>query len=164
MGYTTKASYPSAYNLGAFMAGNVPIVAGQYVELGRVTMGAQAGVQVGAGTSAGQDSANGRMFAVLKDSTASPGVAVAGYVRMDVHDSNDTPIATIFEKRTEDLNTSTSDRRQMYPLPTTGNVIGPNYALVLKFKADAGAVGNGNVGLANSSALFDVTKYTLALS
>lgn len=127
-----------------------------YVEMGRYTVSAGQGVVMGYGNRKGQDDAEGRAFAKLQDAT--PAV-LNGYVRFDVHDASDRPRHTLWEGRTEVLNTSATDRRQQVPFAAMFKALPQDWSIVMKFKGDAATA----VVKANSTVLVDYTNLTVSL-
>lgn len=126
-----------------------------WTELGRYTVTAGQGIMLGYGNRSGQDDAEGRAFTKLQSSV--PAV-LNGYVRFDIHDPSDRPRATLWEGRTEVLNTSATDRRQQVPFPVRNPALPENWAVVLKFKGDAATA----VSKADSTVTVDYTNMTVS--
>lgn len=165
MGQNAINPFPSALSLLNFASANVPYTPGStsYQEIGKVTSGAAQAYQVGVGQHTGRESALGRLKCNLFDTSTTP-VQITGMLRLDVEDGNGRVVGTVWQHRTEDLQTSATDPRQWYPLPLSGALVGPNYSLVLKLMADAGA-GNGTLNYSSAGAfLMDVTEFTVTQS
>lgn len=133
----------------------VPVLVGQYVELGRKTVQAGVALALGYDSMSGQDAAAGRFYFDLRDNAASPGAILNGTLRIDVQNAQNRVQATIWEGRMETLRTSASDRRQQLPLPFINAVSTEDVSFVFMFKADA----SGTVGKVNSTVLIDATSF-----
>jgi hypothetical protein len=150
-----KNPFRTTLNKGSLMSGDVVASATQYVELGRFTVQAGVALAVGFGAMEGQDSAAGRVYIDLKDTTAAPGAAVNGQLRIDIHNAQDRVQSTIWEARTESVRSSASDRTQQLPMPWINAVATEDVAFVFKFKSDTAVT----VSKTNSTILMDGTSY-----
>jgi hypothetical protein len=140
---------------GDLIAGDTVCPANQYVELGRYVVQAGVALALGYGSMEGQDSANGRLYLNLMNNGVSPGAAVNGKIRIDIHNAQDRVQSTIFEGRTERLRTSVTDPRQQLPFPWINAITTEDVCFVLKFRPDAAVT----VGKANSTLSMDATIY-----
>lgn len=154
--------YQSTFTVNELIkAATVPITAGEIIRLGEYKVQAGEQLSAGAGQLAGMDNATGRIFIDLRDSTANPGVALAGKVRLQVYSAQNRPLEIVREWRTEDLATSATDKTKQLPFTEHSIWLREDQRMVLEFIPDAGAVGNGNVSKANSKILMAVTMQAL---
>ena len=166
MPFQVQSTYPGAKVLKDFLSANAAYVAGVYSDIGHVTMGALQSLQVGRGSQAGQNSAVGRVYASLKDTSATP-VALSGRLRLQVYDPNDAPVANgiVLDERTEAIAVPANTyRNEMFPLPSRGALLAPNYSLHLLVKVDTGLGDDGTLSLSGSSFYVDCDEYTLILT
>lgn len=166
MPYQVQSRYPGAKVLKDFIAANADYVAGTYSDIGHITMGALQSLQVGRGAHTGQESAVGRIYAALKDTSATP-VALSGRLRLQVYDPNSAPVANgiVLDERTEAIATpANSYRAEMFPLPIRGSMLAPNYSLHLLLNIDTGLGDDGVLSYAGSTLYFDAVQYTLILT
>lgn len=133
----------------------VVTVANQFVELGRYTVQAGVALALGYESMSGQDSANGRLYLDMRDSSTAPGLVADGRIRLDIHNAQDRVQATVFEGRTERLRSSLSDPRQQLPFPWINAIATEDVVFVLKFRSDAVVT----VGRTNSKLSMDATIY-----
>ncbi|QHA00531.1 hypothetical protein [Dehalobacter restrictus] len=131
----------------------VSVLAGQFVKLGEYQVQAGELVAVGYGAESGQESAQGRIYALLKDGEAVPGI-INGVVRVSIYSPQDRPIEILQEYRTETLNTSSTDRTKQVPLPLINAFVSEDKKIVLEMKADA----NATLTKANCDLIMDITK------
>jgi len=151
--------YPSTFTVNELIkAATVPIVAGDIVRLGEYKVQAGEEISCGAGMLAGMDNATGRAFVALRDSTANPGAVLSGTVRLIIYSAQNRPLEIVREWRTEDLDTSATDKTKQLPFPEHDIWVREDQRLVLEFVPDVGGIGNGNVSKANSKILLAVTK------
>ncbi|MBX6773019.1 MAG: hypothetical protein IRY83_14920 [Chloroflexi bacterium] len=143
----------SALNQAALAWKGTPLTAdGTFQEIARYTVPEGEAVAIGYGQQSGQDSAIGRIYALIKDSA---NAAVNGQVRIDLHDPQDRATITLFEARTEQLATDQADRRKQLPFPSGRDVATQNWSLVIKIAPDSAATPSQ----ANSVLVLDVTRY-----
>lgn len=150
-----KNPFPHAYTRADFIPANVATTTNRFFELGRVTIPAGIAVALGFGELEGQDSSRGRIFMDLRDSTALPGVIIDGLIRFDLHTPQDFVERTIYQERTENLRTSATDRTQQSPMPIIPDVVGEDWAIVLKVRTDAAVT----IGATNTILLVSATQF-----
>lgn len=136
--------------------GTIALLASKWQELGRKVVPAGTAYAIGYGNERGMDNAVGRVYMKIYDDTVTP-VAEPGMVRLELRDPQDRPIETLAEWRTEQLETSATDRQQMIPLPEHVAAFGEDWSLVLMFRPDAA----DTVVKGNCKILLDVTIYTV---
>ena len=168
MPYQNQSAYPGAKTLKDFISANTAYTAGTYTDMGNITMGALQSLQLGRGSHQGQDTAVGRAWVTLKDTSATP-VALSGRVRLAVYDPNSAPVANgiLLDERTEALavNGSVTSRQYAFPLPVRGAQIAPNYSLHLLLTVDTGLADDGTLAKSPTSVLYvDCVEYTLVLA
>lgn len=166
MPFSVLAKYPGSKVLKDFISANTAYKTGTFTDLGNVTMGALQGLQVGRGAHTGQESAVGRAWASLYDTSATP-VAVSGRVQLFIYDPNGVPVAggLVMNERTEALALPASDVRQgALPLPLRTPKVYPNYSLHLLLNVDTGLGDSGTLSLSGSKFYADTTEYTLQLT
>lgn len=158
---TLTDEFVAAWNAVAIMGStDTALVAGQYIQVGSIVVPAGTVYVLGSGAHRAQESATGRIYMDLRDTTASPGAQIQGFVRWVLMDPQSRIRATIWEGRSEQLRTTLSDRRQQLPFPQL-----PNYgaswqwSLILQVNADTGSVGNGTISHTNTVALVSYTSY-----
>lgn len=127
-----------------------------YTEVARITVPVGVAYALGYGTMAGQDNAQGRVY---MDTETSTPAEIKGAIRIDLHDSQDRVVKTLFEARSEETHTSVSDRRQQLPFPSISDVATQNMAIVVKMKADAALTPSA----ANCSWFMDATEFDAVL-
>lgn len=147
--------FAMAYNLASLNITDVALVAGVYTQMGLVTAAAGTALQMGVGHHTGQDNAVGRAYMQLQTSTPT---LITGNFRIDVLDPQGRTKDTIFQTRSELLNTSSTDRREQYPFPEIATIIGRDWSFALTFNADAAAT----ISTGNSAALLSGTTYDVA--
>lgn len=149
--------HQSAYTRANFFTVNTAsLPAGRFSELGRVVIPAGTAVALGFGELEGQDSSRGRIVMDVRDAGTPPGLVVNGVVRFDLHTPQDFVERTIYQERTENLRTSLTDRTQQSAMPIIPDVVGEDWAIVLKFNPDvATIVGAANTILTVSSTNFE---------
>lgn len=141
-------------------AATVPVIAGDIIRIGEYKVQAGEEISVGAGMLAGMDNATGRVFMQFKDSAGTP-VQLTGTVRLVAYSAQNRPLEIIREFRTEDLDTSATDKTKQLPFPEHSIWLREDQRLVLEFIGDTGGIGNGNVSKANSKILLAMTKKAL---
>lgn len=135
-------------------AASVATTASKWVEIGRYTVPAGTGVAIGYKNLHGMDQAEGRLYFKLRDAA---NAVEKGMIRLELRDPQDRPIEVLKEWRSEQLETSATDRQQQIPLPEHDSVFGEDWSLVFMFKGDA----TDGLTLANCSILLDTTVYTV---
>lgn len=136
-------------------AATVAVVAGQYVELGRVTVPAGVGLALGFGGTPGQGEAEGRIRASLNTSVPA---AIQGRLRFTLNDPQDRVLETLYESRTEAIRPpGTADTRGTFaPFPFINAIASRSRSLVAWLRADAAAT----VSRAHSPILVEGTSFT----
>lgn len=166
MPYKNQSQYPGAKVLKDWLSANAAYTAGTYSDLGNITMGALQSLQLGRGSQQGQDTAVGRCWASLKDTSATP-VSLSGRIRLAVYDPNSAPVANgiLLDERTEALAVigSTTSRQYAFPLPSRGAQLAPNYSLHLLLNVDKGLGDDGTLDYTTSTLYVDCMEYTLVL-
>jgi hypothetical protein len=147
--------FRSAFTKNDLVAGTtVSVIAGQYIEVGSYTVPAGEMVSIGYGALSGQDTAEGRIFMELKDTTATP-VILDGTIRLLALSPQDRPLEVLAEFRTETLRYNSTDRTKMPPLAEHAVTLREDQQLCLQFKSDTTAT----LSKANSNLIMDCTKY-----
>lgn len=152
---TLTNKFARAYNLAELGVTDVALPAAIYTQIGSVVCPAGTALQMGVGVHTGQDNAVGRIYMQLQ--TSVPAV-ITGDFRIDVQDPQNRTKDTIFQTRSELLNTSATDRREQYPFPEISAIIGRDWSFVLMFKADAA----NTIDTAESAALIGGTTYDVS--
>ena len=147
--------FARAYNLAELGITDVALPAAIYTQIGQVVCPAGTALQMGVGHHTGQDNAVGRIYMQLQSATPT---LITGDFRIDVQDPQNRTKDTIFQTRSELLNTSATDRREQYPFPEIGTIIGRDWSFVLMVKADAAHT----ISTGNSAALIAGTTYDVA--
>lgn len=152
-GIMSGNAWRSAFRLADFMAADVAVVTGQWNKLGEFQIDPGQIIALGYGELAGQQDASGRIFADFRDNTAAPGANFDGIVQIAIYDANDHPMMILDEYRTEQLRTSSSDRREQIALPFNNTYASQYKKYVLFFKPDAA----GTISHTNSKLMLDTT-------
>lgn len=126
-------------------------LAGEAKRLGVKEISKGEAVMFGQGKLAGQNTAVGRAYASLKNSTTQ----LHGLIRLAVYSAQDRLIKIISEYRTEELLTSSTDRTQKMPFAEVGDYYEEGRKLVLEFIADTAVT----VIKADSDILFSITQF-----
>lgn len=135
-------------------AASVDVLAGQFVKLGERKVEAGELITIGFGMQSGQQSAQGRIYMDIQNSTPA---ALEGTLRLSVYSPQDRPLKIMGEWRTETLRTGAGDRTQQVPLPENLTWLSEDKKLVLEFEADA----SGTVSKTNTNILLDTTTEAL---
>jgi hypothetical protein len=138
-------------------AATVTCTAGVPVQLGHRKIEAGEMIAIGYGQQSGQESAQGRVYMDLRDSSASPGAVMKGLVRLQAYSPQGRPIRILGEWRSEVLATGKDDRTKQVPLPEDIYYLPEDRKLVLEFIADA----TQTLGKTNSSIYLDTTTETV---
>lgn len=146
--------YRSALTAADLLDADTACVAGKFVEVGRYTVPAGMAICLGYGGLAGQDQAEGRIYSKLQK--AGP-AAVPGMVRLVLLDPQDRPVETLFEARTEQLETSATDRTQQMPFPEHPAKFGEDWTLSFQLKGDAA----DTVDVSICTLFMEVTTFTV---
>jgi hypothetical protein len=134
-------------------AATVALVRGEFIRVGEYNVQAGELISIGYGMLNGQESATGRIFLDLKDSTEVP-VQIDGTIRFVIVSPQDRPLEILAEYRSETLRTGTGDRTKQVPFAESDVWISEDKKLVMEVKADETAT----LSKANSTILFDVTR------
>jgi hypothetical protein len=132
----------------------VSVLAGQPVKLGEYVVSAGEMIMLGYETKSGLDDAVGRIFANIKDNSASPGVELKGKLRLSAYTPQGRPMRILAEFDTDIVNDNETDRTKQTPFPANGIFLSEDKKLVLEFISKTTAT----VGKTNSRILFDVTQ------
>lgn len=135
-------------------AATVSCMAGQFTKLGERKIEAGEELSIGYGLHDGQESAQGRIFADLRDNAATPGAEVNGVFRLQVYTPQNRPMVILAEYRTETLRTGSGDRTKQVPLAESSYLLTEDKKLVLEFMPDETAT----IGKTNSKIIFDTTE------
>lgn len=130
-------------------------VVNTFIELGRFRVLPGTAIALGFGDFSGQDSAVGRVFIDIRDNGTAPGLVLNGMVRLDLENPRGRVVRTLFEMRSEALRTTQANRSLHIPLPELDAVAGEDWAIVLRWRADAA----GTLGRVNTLIQLDVTSY-----
>lgn len=147
----------SAMTQADFMSADVACVNGQWNQIGQYIVPAGSIVGLGYGDLHGQQDANGRIFADLRDSSTAPGVAINGYLQFAYYDASDHPIKIVQEYRTDVLRQNSTDRTKQITFPVDTDAVSRDKKVKIFFKPD-GTSGTTTVSKTNSSLLMDVTR------
>jgi hypothetical protein len=134
-------------------AATVNVIASQFVKLGERVIQAGELLSTGFGDQSGQNDAQGRIYALLKDNTGTP-VTLNGTMRLSVYTPQNRPLMILGEWRTETLATGAGDRTKQVPFPESIYQLSEDKKLVLEFMSDSTAT----LAKANSTILFDTTE------
>lgn len=157
--------FVAAWNSAAILSASTALVAGQFIQVGSILVPAGTVYVLGSGTHRAQESATGRIYMDLRDTTASPGAQIQGFVRWVLVDPQSRIRATIWEGRSEQLRTTLADRRQQLPFPILSKFGASwQWSLALQVNGDNGAIGNGTLSGTNTVALVSYTSYETKVS
>lgn len=134
-------------------AATVAVTAGDTIKLGEYQVPVGENIILGFGQSAGQESAEGRIYIDLKDAETTPG-NVDGTLRITLYSPQNRPVAIVDEFRTETLRGSSTDRTKQVPYPERVYQITPYKKVVMEFISDA----DKTISKANSTVLIDITR------
>lgn len=138
----------SALIASDFQSGDVSCTAGQFTEIGRYAVKAGQYLTMGWGFSASQSDADGRIYAEIKDTADAE---ITGKLMISVYTPEDRHYNDLFEDRTENLNSSATDRTKQLPFPEMNEGYGKDWIYKLFFNPDTTAtVDNGNTTLVAS--------------
>lgn len=140
-------------------ADTTTVAAGVITRLGSYKVQAGEQISIGYGQLAGMDNATGRIFMSLFDGTSGTHLEITGSIRLEAYSAQNRPIEILNEWRTEDLNTSATDKTKQLPLPEHAVWLREDQMLVLNLIPDS--VGNGSLVKANSKILLAMTKMVL---
>jgi hypothetical protein len=147
--------YRSAFNKDTFFsAATVAVVAGEAKKLGEYAVNSKEIISLGWGGLEGQENAQGRIYVQLKDNTEAGAVQIHGTVRLSVYSPQDRPIAIMHEFRTEQLDTSSTDRTKQIPFPEGMYEITEDNKIVMEFISDTSAT----LSKANSTIMMDIKR------
>jgi hypothetical protein len=143
-----KMKRRSALIAADFQSGDVACTGGQFTEIGRYAVKAGQYMTLGWGFSASQSDADGRIFMNVKNTSDA---AITGKVLISIFTPEDRHYADLFEDRTENLNTSATDRTKQLPFPEMMQGFGKDWIYKIFFKPDSTAtVDNGHTVLVAS--------------
>lgn len=143
--------FRSAFTQADIIKDSTAVPAGNFVNIGEYKVSAGEEIILGFGQQSGQENAQGRLFGKLQNSTPTE---IKGVLRLVVMTNQDIPLATLFEGRTEALNSSATDRTKQIPFPQMSVGAGQDKKIVLQFKADSAST----ISLANTTILMDITR------
>jgi hypothetical protein len=133
---------------------DVAVLSGQFVKLGERKVEAGELLTIGFGQQSGQNNAQGRLYAEIRDNSASPGVVLSGTIRLSVYSPQNRPLRILQELRSETVSGGTQDDRASHvPFPESDVWLSEDKKLVLEFMADSA----GTVGKTNSVLVMDTT-------
>lgn len=148
-----KEAYQSAFTEKDLIPADVTLSAGIYNRVGAYTVQAGEAIELGYGSNGTQSDATGRIYMLLKSSSAE----IKGTVRLTLEDAQGRVLRYIAEYRTEALSAST-DRTKQIPFPMTHIVGTEDKKFVLEFKPDAAAT----LAKAQSVVTMDITRMVVA--
>lgn len=134
----------------------VALVLNEWKTIGSVTVAADQLIGLGYGDAANQDSAAGRLFVKLQDSTPA---AIVGQFRIEIQSSNDMPLGSRPVLIDYDLATTAigaTNRSERLPMPFTNIMLSKDKKFVFKVKNTAASV--QTITRANCSVEIDITK------
>jgi uncharacterized protein YneR len=146
-------AFRTAFTKAHLLDGDTAVTAGTFMKVGEYKVQAGEMVSMGFGQQSGQQNAQGRIFADLKNGATTP-VDLNGTIRFSVYSAQDRPLEIISEYRTETLRTDVSDRTLQVPLPEDDLWISEDKKLVLEFQSDT----SDTVTAANSTVIIDMTQ------
>ncbi len=135
------------------MPANVTAAAAQYNLIGKYTVKAGEIIFLGFGTSADMHNAVGRVYGVIKDN-ATPAVEIAGTWLLQIESAQDIPLQVIGTWRTEDWNTSATDKTKQIPWPKMQSGVSKDKKIALYFKPDTAATAVA----ADTTLAIDITR------
>ena len=145
-------------NAELIKAATVTITAGEIIRVGEYKVQAGEMISVGSGMLAGMDNATGRVYMQFKDSASA---LMSGSIRLVAYSAQNRPIEILREYRTEDLDTSATDKTKQIPNPEHYAWLREDQRLVLEFIGDTGGIGNGTLDKSKSKILLAMTKQVL---
>lgn len=131
----------------------VALTQGVYTRLGARVIQAGELLSLGYGDQSGQNNAQGRIYAQLKDNSGTP-VVLNGVFRLSVYTPQNRPLVILGEWRTDTLSAGAGDRTKQVPLPESIYQLSEDKQLVLEFNCDTTAT----LAKANCSILMDTTE------
>lgn len=134
----------------------VSLPAGQFTKVGERKVEAGELLAIGFGQQSGQESAQGRIFMDLKDTTATP-VAVVGTVRLQAYSPQNRPLVILGEWHTSTLSSGANDRTKQVPLPEDIYFLSEDKKLVLEVMPDTTVT----LSKANTTIIMDTTTETV---
>jgi len=129
----------------------VVCTAGQFTRLGEYRVLAGDLVAMGFGECECQDSAIGRLYAIMNTAPATP---TDGVIRISTMTANDRPYSIVFEARTEITSMSVALRNGQLPMPMDQLWLSQDKRFELSFNPDT----TSTITKADSIVLVDVTK------
>lgn len=152
--------YRSSLKTSDFITANIALQLGKWVEIGARKVEAGIYLGLGFGFSNSQSDADGRIYAVLKDTAA---VEVIGEIRLAPYTPDEMPFGPVVaEIPTNKLNSSATDMTKQLPFPAQGGpiMLGQDYQWKMFFRPSS--IGNGTLGFANCVINMDATKASKA--
>jgi hypothetical protein len=154
---TGAVGFPKTLKLADFMSAPVSVVAGKWNTLGTFTVPAQQKYRFGIGSPQYPDN-QGYLYIYLRNAS---GAELTGKIRLVYSDANQLQKKVVYEEEESVLHASTSDRKQMKPLPEQINPIRADGRaweddrLIIEFYPDT----SDTVSTTTSSILIPVTQY-----
>lgn len=145
------AEFRSAFTEKELINDGVSVPAGNFVTIGEYKVEAGEIVTLGYGPSTTQTQAQGRLYMKLQNATPAE---IKGMVRLVIMTNQDIPLRTLFEARTEALNTSATDRTKQIPFAEMNAGAGRDKKIVVQFKSDT----TDTIQQENSTLLMDYTR------
>lgn len=148
------STFRSALITSDFMTGTVTCPAGIFTRLGARVIQAGELLSLGYGSQSGQQDAQGRIFADVRDNGTAPGLQVNGTFRITAYTPQDRPLVILAEFRTEALNQNSADRTKLLPWPESIYQVSEDKKIVIEFKPDATAT----ISNVNTKMVIDITE------
>jgi len=136
------------------LVSDVQVFAGKFNEIGRYRVPAQQKVYWGSRSLSRVDEIGEPIQIVLKDTN---GNEVTGWLRLKVHDANDTKTVNLLEERSEKFTIPVTDRDNAIKLPMMKPGAREDSYLVIEFKPD----NDVTISASNSKIIAPVTVITL---
>jgi len=124
----------SALIASNFQSADVAVTQNQFTEIGRHVVGSGMYLTLGYGFSNSQVDADGRIYALIKDTADA---TLEGTLLISIYTPEDRHHRDLFEARTEDLNSSLTDRQKQIPFPEMDTGYGKDWIYKIFFKPDA---------------------------
>jgi len=135
-----------------FLSTDKAVIAGVFTKIGEYEVKAGEIIFPGFDELEGQQSARGRIYGKFQNATPAE---IKGTLRLSIHSPQDQPLKVITELRTEDLNTSASDKTLQTPFPVDWlSGASEDKKIVLEFKSDT----SDTIEFDNTSFIMDITR------
>lgn len=139
------------FTANELISGDVLCPAGIPTKIGQYIVRAGELVSIGYGMESGQESAQGRIYAIFKDAG---GAEVPGVLRIMIESAQDYPLQPVDAWHTSALNSSATDRTKQIPSPERPYAVSQDKKICAYFIAEATAT----LKKADCKVLMDITR------